>query len=515
MVVSSTPTTETGVDRFLGPIPAPSYWLQTIGGTPPAPLQTPETETTNTTAAAPPTDMIFDCAIIGAGISGMATAFHLSKLRPHWQIAVLDARPTVASGATGRNGGLLWPNIGISVSEYARKYGTAQALKLYHFDHANVDAIAAFCIDFNAKFPNSGFDPLCIQLNEKAIQTLSTDKEQSDSNADFAFLEANGINPSAIIHHNLTATEVTSRIPQSLSYSGFNLSNIKSAKADLHAHQIHPARLVLALAKVASPAVSFFPNCSVSKISRISDNLFKLDSVRGVVTARTVVYATNAWTRALLPQLPIVPVRNQVIVANTSLVAAVAVKSAGGKTDGNAGGCWGMSVNSGFEYYSARPDGRIVFGGMRYQSSTAVMDVGVSADNECDSKVSQALRAYARRAFGSSGAGGSGDDDSVKNGEDVVVETEWAGIMGFTPDGLPFVGALNGVVDGAVAGEFVIAGFTGHGMSRCFLTGKAVARMVCGEPVGDEFPDSFVVSKERIEMGIEKVGMSEPPFKNQ
>ena len=46
--------------------------------------------------------------------------------------------------------------------------------------------------------------------------------------------------------------------------------------------------------------------------------------------------------------------------------------------------------------------------------------------------------------------------------------------MGFSHDGLPYVGRLR-------AGVFVNAGFTGHGMGFALATSELVAALVCGE----------------------------------
>lgn len=42
------------------------------------------------------------------GISGASASYHLRRLRPDLKIALLESRQ-LSCGATGRNGGLLWP----------------------------------------------------------------------------------------------------------------------------------------------------------------------------------------------------------------------------------------------------------------------------------------------------------------------------------------------------------------------------------------------------------------------
>ena len=49
-----------------------------------------------------------DAVVIGGGMTGISAAFHLQCLQPQWRVLLLEAR-TLAGGASGRNGGLLWP----------------------------------------------------------------------------------------------------------------------------------------------------------------------------------------------------------------------------------------------------------------------------------------------------------------------------------------------------------------------------------------------------------------------
>ena len=50
---------------------------------------------------------------------------------------------------------------------------------------------------------------------------------------------------------------------------------------------------------------------------------------------------------------------------------------------------------------------------------------------------------------------------------------EWQGIMGFTDDGLPYVGPLLNKKN-----AYICAGYTGSGMSYAFNAGKSIADMI-------------------------------------
>lgn len=67
----------------------------------------------------------------------------------------------------------------------------------------------------------------------------------------------------------------------------------------------------------------------------------------------------------------------------------------------------------------------------------------------------------------------SSDNTSDKDNS-VRIEHEWIGIMGFTPDRNPLVGPL-----ATRPGEYVAAGYTGHGMPVAFLAGRNIADLIC------------------------------------
>lgn len=83
---------------------------------------------------------------------------------------------------------------------------------------------------------------------------------------------------------------------------------------------------------------------------------------------------------------------------------------------------------------------------------------------------------------------------SVDKGEPTIrVEAEWIGIMGCTPDRNPLVGPLS-----TRPGEFICAGYTGHGMPVAFLAGRNIADLICGVPSPVRIPPAY--SPARYEM---------------
>ena len=80
---------------------------------------------------APPTEC--DLAVVGAGIVGLAVARELTARRPWRQAVVLEAAPTVATGQTGNNSGVIHAGIYYAPGSLKARLCTAGARELYEF----------------------------------------------------------------------------------------------------------------------------------------------------------------------------------------------------------------------------------------------------------------------------------------------------------------------------------------------------------------------------------------------
>lgn len=82
-----------------------------------------------------------DVVIIGAGFAGVSTAYHLLKeQKTTHSITILEARG-VCSGATGRNGGHLRPDLYGHIPTYAQRAGPEAAAEIAEFEISNLRAI--------------------------------------------------------------------------------------------------------------------------------------------------------------------------------------------------------------------------------------------------------------------------------------------------------------------------------------------------------------------------------------
>lgn len=178
------------------------------------------------------------------------------------------------------------------------------------------------------------------------------------------------------------------------------------------------------------------------------------------VEAGEIVLATNSYTPLLLRQLPqgaIVPARGQILA--TEPVAPILPLS------------WGNNFDK--EYGRQVPGGPIICGGFRRlddQEGLGLYEERVTLP---------VLSGLGKRLVGLFPA---------LAGARVV--RCWAGIMGFTPDGLPMIGRSS-IMDGLT----LAAGFNGGGFSWGAITGKIIAAELTGRNHGFDLtllrPDRF------------------------
>lgn len=179
-----------------------------------------------------------------------------------------------------------------------------------------------------------------------------------------------------------------------------------------------------------------------SEVRRITQGASKVtvESRRATVECDQAVLATNAYSRILHPFFRdrVHPIRGQ----------AYATEPASERLfDGPTG------ANDGFEYFRQLPDRRFIIGG--YRDVYPEEEVGYG--DETTPHLQAGLREWIAQRF--------------PEVADLAITHRWAGIMGFTDDGLPLIGRLPDMDRVAFC-----VGFNGGGMSM----GPAAARRLVG-----------------------------------
>ncbi|KAF8645987.1 hypothetical protein AX16_007414 [Volvariella volvacea WC 439] len=442
------------------PNPTKSFWVDTPGANPLAKH-----------GSEGPLTQDADVCIIGSGITGVSAAFHLSKMASNvsgegpLKTVILEARD-FCSGATGRNGGHLTPFVFIGFHRRELLWGTREAVKGFALEKYVSDEVVKI-------LKEEGLGEKVDLVEGGHITLLVTEEEESAIRKDYEAAKKAG-------DVDLDRVEWVSKEEMVKTY-GASFPGV-----GMSGHNLWPLKLVTELynlAKDRNPSTfsldlhTHTPVTGVSPVSNTnSGRRWLVETVRGSIACSYVIHATNGYASHLLPQLAgpegIVPTRGQIVAVRANVSSAKLTKSS---WDGNEG----------FEYWFPRPvkvvapgeqeeHPLVILGGGR-ESSGPEFEYNETDDSKLHPRVGQALRAFLPALF----------PGRFEEGREP--EMEWTGIMGYTKDGDPFVGPVRAEAPGEVdafKGQYISAGYTGHGMPRAYACAEAVAGMVIADIFG-------------------------------
>ncbi|KAL4934794.1 hypothetical protein BDV06DRAFT_229443, partial [Aspergillus oleicola] len=394
---------------------------------------------------------------------------------PGEDIIVLEAREA-ASGASSRNAGHVRPDAFRGFETYAKHHGKEQALKILANERLVLEKVNQFVRNHNVPCEfhyTTTFD--CCMTSEFA--------EHEKRNYE-TFRAAGGDVSHVKFYEGEKAAKIT------------GISGILAAY-EWPAGSSHPAKLAQWLLNaVIESAVRLYTFCPVTQVTESSSSqdetqLWGIHTPRGTITTPKVIYCTNAFTGHLLPQLAphIVPHRGQAhaIIPVPGLAGNNLLKSTYSLR---------YALNHFYSIIQRQSDGTIV--------------LGVSLPNPAlPSEVTQGIRTiddrYPNEAIKNDALGyfkgffPELDFGSPAHGEGL--SHFWSGIVGLTSDEVPFLGHIGGK-----PGQFVCAGFNGHGMARIFTCAPGVAKLIAGKSWAETgLPECFLFSEERMM----KLGLSQ------
>ena len=87
-----------------------------------------------------PGDVDVDVAVVGAGFTGLWTAYYLKLLQPDLRVAVVE-REIAGFGPSGRNGGWVSAGVAGSAKVYSREAGRDAVVRAERETHRSVEEI--------------------------------------------------------------------------------------------------------------------------------------------------------------------------------------------------------------------------------------------------------------------------------------------------------------------------------------------------------------------------------------
>jgi gamma-glutamylputrescine oxidase len=348
-----------------------------------------------------------EVAVLGAGIAGCIAALALA--RAGVRVVVLDARRP-GEGATGRSAGFLIRGTADHPVRVAASLGEERALELWQYTARSLDGLIALI----------GDERLLCGLRRPGGLVLAVDSEEA-RDLDASARLIGRVEPPGEIW---TAADVAHRT----GFAGFTAGWFRPDDALLD-----PARLCTALAALAERAgACFVSDVRVLQIEETPRGPLRVRTERGVVQADRALLAVNAALPPLVPRLAdvVTPVRAQMHVTAPDPRGASLP--------------WPVYAHHGYEYWRQEPTGELLFGGGRWAEPAA--ERGVRDDTRVSETVHVAQREFVDRHLPAFAA--------------LAPAACWSGIMAYTPDGLPLVGALPGS-----SRQWICAGWNGHGLA--------------------------------------------------
>ncbi len=348
-----------------------------------------------------------DVAVVGGGMTGVGLAYFLSERGIK---AVVLEMGALAGGATGRNAGFLVSGLGEHYARSVEFWGRADAAaisRLHLRNHAMLAEIVA------------RQDVDCDYRREGGFVIAGDDEEEELLRKSHPLLIEDGF-----LCEFVDSAQVN-RILHTTGFGGglFNPSD----------GSVNPVRLVRAIAASAHRRNTQFFECTTLRRLRQTGSSWLLEAEHGTVSAGLVFLACNAWLPVFLPQVRLQPVRGQCLAVGPLAAPPAAVP------------CY---ANYGSEYWRGAGS-HFILGGMRRAGGRDELGY---ADGT-STPVQNALEDYCFKHFPQfAGA---------------AVSHRWSGVMSYSADGLPLVGAVSGK-----EGLYLAAGYTGHGFGWAFLAAR-------------------------------------------
>ncbi|KAJ6548117.1 FAD dependent oxidoreductase-domain-containing protein [Mycena vulgaris] len=422
-----------------------------------------------------------DVCIIGAGMTGISAAYHLANAvekdafpipegQTKLRAVILEARD-FCSGATGRNGGNLTPYEFSGFRKVEAQFGREAALRYYAMENYTATEMARIA-------RTAGWADAVDLVEGGHMDVMLTEARLTDLRADFDAAVAAGkpVNVTWLSREEMQATYGTNN--WGLRSPGYNVWPLKFVTQLFRQANATAGALDLRL-HTRTPVTRITPSSSAGR-------LWALATPRGTVQCARVLHATNGYASHLLPHMAdpgpsgIIPVRGQVLAtrANVSLATLSKISWAG-----NTGYWFPRPVQHGDE----RP--LVILGGTREEAGPP-FEEGITDDGTVNPRVGAVLRAFLPALF----------PGMYEPGREP--EREWTGIMAYTSLEIPFVGPVLDAAraSDAHAGQYISAGYAGHGMPRAFACAEAVVGMIAAELTGRAwappawFPRPFLTS---------------------
>lgn len=331
----------------------------------------------------------YDIIIVGAGFSGLWLAFFLKKAKPNLEICLLDSG-VLPSGASTKNAGFACFGSPTELLENIEVMGLDAAIFWAEKRFQGIGLIKKYFgseIEFNTCGGTELFsDKNIFEETQEKLDPLNAELSKITGNKNHFFIDNSIILLSG--------------------FAGFN-----SAISNTIEGAIHSGKLVNALQEALyTLKVKVFYGVKV-KNYEIENETVKIFSENGYTfEAKHVSFATNAFTKSLMPELDLYAGRGQVFI--TEPIEGLNWKGT-------------FHFDKGY-YYFRNYQNRILFGGGRNLNFEEENTDKFGVTNQIQEKLEQLLY-----------------ENIIPKYKNIKIEQRWSGIMAFDDSKTPISKCLN------------------------------------------------------------------------
>jgi glycine/D-amino acid oxidase-like deaminating enzyme len=366
-------------------------------------------------------------AIVGAGYTGLWTAYYLKRADPSLRIVILEGE-RAGYGASGRNGGWVSGFFSGPPRVYERRGGREGFAALQRATFATVEEVGGVLVEqgIDADFVKGGH--LSVALNPaqtlRLRDSVAAARERGLGEEDLRELSREGLESRLRVH------------------------GARASSFSPHVARVHPAKLVRGLAE------------TVEKLGVIIHERTPVTEIRphaaitaaGEVQARWVVRATEGYTAALRG------LRRVLVPMNSSMIITEPLSAPAWEEIGWAGREVLGDAAHVYVYLQRTEDGRIAIGGrgLPYRFGSRTDGSGDTAPATVAS-----LRAKLVEMFPAA--------------RDVEIDHAWSGVLGVPRDWCISVDA------DPSTGLAWAGGYVGEGVAAANLAGRTLRDLILGE----------------------------------
>lgn len=380
-----------------------------------------------------------DVAIIGAGYTGLSTAYHLKVADPSLDVAILESE-TVGYGASGRNAGFVMTLFGASLGLMKALHGAEKVRAAHDYLVKSIAGLEAMLAEhkLDCDYERSGF-----------LKVATSPRYAARIREEIAQLEALGIEG----YRWLNVGELAGRV-RSPSFLG--------ACLEPGCGLINPRKWVDALAGLAlGSGARLYEQARVETVRR-ENGRFHIKTATGTLTADKVVFAANGYTH-LIPGM-----RSKQLPAFVFIVVTEPLSAEQLATIGWAGREGIEDGRNFMHFYRLTPDNRLLMGG-----GPGFVPLGGRMHHDADPAAWKHLEEFIGVTF--PGLRG------------IRIAHRWGGAFSVTADSTPHIGTMH---DGAAVFS---VGCTGHGVAMTHMNGRILRDLVLGRQT--ELTDMWFVNR--------------------